>query len=180
MTAQPVAPDNDDLLRFIAEAPDDGYRYEIDNGELIVTPPASGRHQNFGSSLYDQLRSALPDGWALRYEYGLNIGGRQAVPDLVVFDHEPPDTDELYPLIRPRLVVEIESISTRRRDRISKPDWYARGGADAYWRIETDQTVHVHAKPTADGLWNEVRVVSPGSELAVEEPFPIVVRSPIR
>ncbi|BCJ33357.1 hypothetical protein Athai_08600 [Actinocatenispora thailandica] len=31
---------------------------------------------------------ALPDGWALRYDYGLTIGGRQAVPDLVVFDVE--------------------------------------------------------------------------------------------
>ncbi|MEV0839278.1 Uma2 family endonuclease [Actinocatenispora sera] len=180
MTAQPVPVDNDELLRFIAEAPHDGHRYEIDNGELIVTPPASGRHQNFGSSLYDLVRPALPNGWALRYEFGLSIGGRQAVPDLVVFDHEPPDTDELYPLIRPRLVVEIESISTRRRDRVSKPEWYARGGADAYWRIEADETVHVYTEPTSEGLWNEVRVIRPGSELAIEKPFPIVLRSPIR
>lgn len=180
MTAQPVAPDLGDLLDFIAEAPDDGYRYEIDNGELIVTPPARGRHQNLGSSLYDRLRDALPDGWALRYEYGLTVAGRQAVPDLVVFDHEPPDTDELYPLIRPRLVVELESVSTRRRDRIAKPDWYARGGADAYWRIETDHTIHVHLRPTPDGLWDEVRSVSPGESLSLTEPFDITLTSPIR
>lgn len=180
MTAQPLAPNHDDLLRYIAEAPDDGYRYEIDNGELIVTPPASARHQNLGFSLLSRLITALPAGWALRYEYGLTVGGRQAVPDLVVFDHDPPDTDELYPTIRPRLVVELESTSTRRRDRISKPEWYAAGGADAYWRIEVDQTIHVHTQPTPEGLWNEVHVVRPGESMDLTEPFSITLRSPIR
>lgn len=180
MTAQPLAPNNDDLLRYIAAAPDDGYRYEIDNGDLIVTPPASGSHQNLGSRLYDHIRDVLPDGWAPRYRYGLTIGGRQAVPDLVVFDHEPPDTDELYPLIRPRLVVELESTSTRRRDRISKPEWYAAGGADAYWLVEANQTIHVHSQPTPEGLWNEVHVVRPGESMDLTEPFPVTLRSPIR
>lgn len=110
----------------------------------------------------------------------MTMGGRQAVPDLAVFDHRPVPTGELYPAVRPRLVVELESASTRRRDRMSKPDWYARGGADAYWRIEADQTIHVHTEPTPEGLWNEVRMVPPGSELMIEKPFPITLSSPIR
>lgn len=180
MTAQPLAPNHDDLLRYIAEAPDDGYRYEIDNGELIVTPPASGDHQDLGADVYDMIRGALPDGWVVRYEYGLTIGGRQAVPDLVVFDHRPPRTPELYPEYQPRLVVELESLSTRRRDRLSKPDWYAKGGADAYWRIEADETIHLYSEPTVDGVWNEMRTIRAGEELAVTEPFSITLRSPIR
>jgi Putative restriction endonuclease len=86
----------------------------------------------------------------------------------------------LYPLIRPRLVVELESLPTRRRGRISKPGWYAQGGVDAYWRVEADETIHVHTEPTPDGLWNETRVVRPGERLDVTEPFPMTVTSPIR
>jgi len=180
MTAQPVAPRHDDLLRYIAEAPDDGLRYEIDNGVLIVTPLANLSHQMLGRRVFRTIDANLPDDWLALYECGLTVAGRQLVPDLSVFDHEPGGSTELYPLIVPRLVVELESVTTRGRDRVAKTGWYAKGGVDAYWRIEADETVHVHTHPTPEGLWEKVSVIRPGEELAIVEPFPITLRSPIR
>lgn len=44
----------------LAETPDDGYRYEIIDGELFVTPAPSTRHQTILGDLYLLLRQACP------------------------------------------------------------------------------------------------------------------------
>ncbi len=45
------------------QVPDDGWRYEIIDGSLHVSPPPSNVHQLVVHSLYDRLRTRCPKAW---------------------------------------------------------------------------------------------------------------------
>jgi Uma2 family endonuclease len=182
MSAQPVEYDvpeptaGDDLaelLEFIANAPDDGYRYEILNGELVVTPPATEDHEGLLEDLRMALLPALPLGWRMYGGAGIIAGGQQAVPDLVILDEPIVRGGEQYRVRPVRLVVEVESTSTKHKDRKVKAESYAKQGIDAYWRIEKNAKTHVYSKPQLDGTWDEVRTVRPGETLKVTVPFEV-------
>ncbi|MBI4539457.1 MAG: Uma2 family endonuclease, partial [Gemmatimonadetes bacterium] len=69
-----------------ARFPDDGNRYEVIDGEVLVTPAPSPRHQWVAASLYQLLR-----GYVLRHELGvvlwdvdlLFVTGQFLRPDMV-------------------------------------------------------------------------------------------------
>jgi Uma2 family endonuclease len=76
------------------------------------------------------------------------------------------------------LAVEIESPSSRRMDRLTKPSILAAGGVPHYWRVELDDldapAVAVHR--LADGTYREVRTVRAGEAVVVDLPFPVELR----
>jgi Uma2 family endonuclease len=129
--------------------PDDGQRYELVDGGLVVTPPSSQRHQDLAHDLRDRLQAAAPDGWRVRLEFPIPFDeDTQRVPDLVV---------HRWPLRHPRvdernrvgpadvgLVVEVVSPSTRRTDRFAKPGEYAEAGIGLFWRLETEPALVLH------------------------------------
>jgi Uma2 family endonuclease len=123
--------------------PDDGQRYELVDGGLVVTPPPTQRHQLLGYDLHDRLRAAAPPGWRVRPEFPLPFAeDTQRTPDVVV---------HRWPLQHPRddernrvgpadvaLIVEVVSPRTRRTDRFAKPGEYAEAGIGLFWRLETE------------------------------------------
>ena len=65
--------------------PDDGQRYELVDGGLVVTPPPTQRHQVPGNDLQDRLRAAAPAGWRVRLAFPLPFAeDTQRIPDIVV------------------------------------------------------------------------------------------------
>ncbi len=125
----------------LADLPDDGRRYEVVDGNLLVTPPPAHRHQEVGAELLHQLaRAASPD-WRVRYEWALPLGTDGRVPDLAVVRA---DADSRaggpYPIGPDAvgLVVEVVSPSSRKTDRFAKPGEYAEAGIPLFWRVETD------------------------------------------
>jgi Uma2 family endonuclease len=161
----------DDLL----DLPDDGHRYEIIDGSLHVAPPADDDHHEMADELRAALRVARPEGWRVIREIGLRIPGGNAIPDVTVLKpgaphgvrwHEPGDV---------ALVVEVESPTSRRHDRFTKPGLYAEAGIDSYWRIErTDLGPVVHVYERAKAGHYELRVtVGPSYEVTVDRPFPV-------
>lgn len=136
--------------------PDDGSRYELVDGGLLVTPPPSQHHQELAQVLRDLLQVAAPPGWRARVEYPLPFtADTQRVPDVVVFR---------WPLPHPRddprnplgpadvgLVVEVVSPSSRRTDRFAKPGEYAEAGIGLFWRVETEPDVVLHPFVLAPG-----------------------------
>ncbi|MEO6194789.1 MAG: Uma2 family endonuclease [Thermoanaerobaculia bacterium] len=126
-----------------ARLPDDGNRYEVIRGNLYVTPAPNFDHQyviaqltrllgNFGvetglgfvlGAPFDIL---LPEGIASPVQ-----------PDLAFFlrGNQPRSGDKNFRGV-PDLVVEVESPSTRKRDRTIKLEAYRDAGAPEYWRAE--------------------------------------------
>ncbi|MGA8114813.1 MAG: Uma2 family endonuclease [Actinocatenispora sp.] len=182
MSAQPVGYDPPEpttgedlaeLLDLIAHAPDDRYRYEILDGELVGNPPATWSHENRVRRLQLAVLRVLPHGWAAYTNAGFIIGDEHVIPDLAVVDAELPDVEQQWGEAPLRLVVEVESVTTKHRDRKLKCELYAHRDIDAYWRIERDGSTHVHTMPQVDGTWDEVRTVRPGETLPVSVPFEI-------
>lgn len=125
-----------------ARFPDDGNRYEVIDGEVLVTPAPSPRHQWVSASLYQLLR-----GYVLRHELGvvlwdvdlLFVTGQFLRPDMVFVPRagRAGITDRGVESA-PGLVVEVLSPSSRTIDRAKKPPRYRDFGVPEYWVLDPD------------------------------------------
>lgn len=113
---------------------------ELLDGEVIVSPSPSFRHQQ----IVQRLFLALND-WNKTQAAPLTIGlgpqdirfakGRILQPDLFIFSSEP-DAEALGPIPQiPILCVEVVS-SNRMLDRVTKRYVYAESGVAEYWVVE--------------------------------------------
>jgi Uma2 family endonuclease len=121
--------------RDLEAMPDDGNRYELIDGALVVTPSPSRRHQGVSARLQAALTGACPhDLRVLSAPLDFVIADDTTLqPDLVVVD-QAVVRDERVPL-RPHLVVEILSPSTRLFDLHVKRERYASAGVPSYWIV---------------------------------------------
>ena len=126
----------------IEALPDDGNRYEILHGELLVTPLPSNGHQRIAVHLiYSVVRwCRTHTGWAVRAPGGMYVSETNWFePDLCVYP-VPDQTDvpwrEMPP---PVLVVEILSQSTTKRDRHRKRPAYLANGVAEVWLIDRNK-----------------------------------------
>lgn len=162
----------------LREMDDDGSRHEIIDGRLQLTPPASEDHQIPAAGAYGLLKAAAPAGWRVLWDIGLELpDGDCAVPDLVVLDPETPRATSDYndvTVVRPALVVEIESRSTRKTDRGSKLVAYAEASIPGYWRVQRDGTAHVHALAGPDA-YTLLATVKPGETWRASWPYPVTI-----
>ena len=138
----------------LAELPDDGRRYEVVDGHLVVTPGPSQDHQTACIRLYEELGAVMPDGWEILIECPLPLGTDGRIPDLAVIRGRRVLTFRGAPYpIPPRdfgLVVEVSSPSTRKTDLFAKPGEYAEAGIPLFWRLDTEPDLALHAF-TLDG-----------------------------
>ncbi|GHH82140.1 Uma2 family endonuclease [Streptomyces capitiformicae] len=143
---------------FSATAPR-GWRVELIEGEICVTPPANGEHEEIVSELTEQVIDRRQDRSLRNYTgIGLNVPGASmtghVVPDLVIapkgtFD----DSDEWHDLSAVLLVAEVTSDSTADRDREKKILGYARAGIPVYLLIDREEgEVTVHSEPSGDAF----------------------------
>ena len=152
-----------DLLQM----PDDGQRYEIIDGELIVTPAPTANHQRV---LFQLIR--LLDGFVLEHGGGelflapfdVQLGYHDIVePDLLFIASDQgrvPGEQHKFEG-SPNLVVEVVSPSSRQTDRVKKMALYARSGVPEYWIADPEQRTlvinllegqtYVPVFPEADG-----------------------------
>jgi Uma2 family endonuclease len=141
-------------LEDLLDLPDDGNRYEVIDGNLIVTPPPMDWHQAVSGLLFEQLRAACSSEWLVLLESYVNYGGDGRQPDLLVgrrsalrregFNFTPDVVG---------LVVEVVSPSSRRTDRLAKPAEYADQGIPLFWRVELDPELVVHPFRLVNGSW---------------------------
>jgi Uma2 family endonuclease len=123
--------------------PNDGNRYELVDGELLVSPTPRLTHQVVVRSLY-----RLIDAYVLEHNLGepfelpgdLSLGAGLVVqPDIFVIRELPELPSGTWADVGvPILVVEVLSPSTARHDRIVKRRAYQRAGVATYWIVDTD------------------------------------------
>jgi Uma2 family endonuclease len=127
--------------------PDDGNRYEVVQGELLVSPSPRFAHQRVVARLLDLLRAYLkPMGLAdcvLPAPADITWGQRpREAEDLVQPDVfvVPPEqaTGEWLGVRHLVLAAEVVSPSTTRADRVVKRRTYQRHGVATYWVIDPD------------------------------------------
>ena len=171
----------DDLLSL----PDDGHRYEIIDGSLLVSPAPPMRHQVAADRLRDMLLAGAPDGVDAVTATAVDIsatsprsGPQAPVPDITVIGPGAWDQPGLY--VRPPdvlLSIEVESPNTS-RDRILKPALCAAAAIPAYWRVELDGpgTPAVVMYLLDGGVYREIGTVRAGESVMVDVPFPVELR----
>jgi Uma2 family endonuclease len=128
---------------MLADLPDDGNRYEVVDGELLVTPSPGWSHQTMIGALYLRIANWLaehPVGHAIMAPADVTLDPRTLVqPDLFVVPlHEgrkPASWAEARTLL---LAVEVLSPSSARADRQVKRRRYQRAGAAEYWIVDLD------------------------------------------
>jgi len=126
----------------LAGFPEDNLRRELMDGELVVTPAPSTRHQDVVLEL--GIRLGL---------YAKEHGGKVYVAPTDVFFSETSvvEPDVLFvrpenisrveePFVRgaPDVVVEVSSPSTRRLELVRKRELYERFGVPEYWYVDLD------------------------------------------
>jgi Uma2 family endonuclease len=128
-----------------ARLPDDGSRYEVVDGEVLVTPAPSTTHQHILGTLYMGLRSYVERerlGVVLPDVDLLFVEGQFLRPDLLFVPNAARDGITSRGVERtPGLVVEIQSPSSGSIDRVKKPRRYRDFGVPEYWVLDPEQRV---------------------------------------
>jgi len=121
--------------------PDDGRRYELYDGEVIVVPSPFPRHQRVASNIEEILREYEHAAGGLMFRAPLDIVLSEhnvVQPDVVFFRKERRHLIDMMAATRaaPDLVVEVLSRSTEARDRGRKMRLLARFGVPEYWIVD--------------------------------------------
>jgi len=126
-----------------ARLPDNGWRYEVIRGELVMSPAPSAAHQSAAVALIYALQG---------YVRSRNIGRVLAAPiDVILPDLSSPVQPDVLVVLNehlaiiedriegvPDLVIEILSPSTARHDRHVKYRLYAEAGVTEYWIVDPE------------------------------------------
>ena len=128
----------------LEQLPDDGNRYEILHGELLVTPLPSNGHQGVAGRLFVRLANwcAAQTGWACRTPGGVYISETNWLePDIAVYQAPEYSALPWREMPPPLLVVEVASPSTRKRDRHRKRPAYLAHGVREVWTVGEKERV---------------------------------------
>lgn len=164
--------DQTSFLRWLRKRPAfDLNHYELIDGRVVMTPPASWPHGRIGSKLNQLLAEHVERhklGIVLDSSTGYDLpSGDTVEPDVSFASTErlaagPRPVPGQFLAIVPALVVEILSQATSRRDRTEKKAVYERNGIGEYWIVDpVKETVTVlvlrrqrygPARPVSAGL----------------------------
>lgn len=154
--------------------PDDGNRYELIDGLLVVSPSPSWRHQRVVGRLYRTLVDACPDDLEV-FVAPLDVvlgDDTVVIPDVLVARRADLGEHELRSV--PMLAVEVRSPSTARADRWLKWSRYESAGVSSYWIVDPN-AMSLTAWDLIDGAYGQVAQVDADSSWTAAHPFPVAM-----
>jgi Uma2 family endonuclease len=156
------------------DLPDDGHRYELLDGMLLVSPSPTHRHQRAASRLVLLLGNACPaDRELLFAPFDVVLADDTVLqPDILVASARDLE-DERLPLV-PHLVVEVLSPSTRRVDLLLKRSRYEAAGIPSYWMVDPEEP-SVTVLELVERRYVETSRVVDDQTVAVDRPYPLTV-----
>lgn len=175
MTAMTVMPREhadwtiDDLDRL----PDDGLRYELLDGTLLVSPAPSRLHQRAAFELGHLLRRACPVGMeVVAAPLDWQPDNRTSLqPDVLVLADRDLAT---APADSSVLAVEVLTPSSRRKDAVYKFSKYQDEGVPSYWIVDPDEP-SITAYELRDGRYVMVGEAAGATALTLQRPFPVTI-----
>ncbi|MFC4858329.1 Uma2 family endonuclease [Actinophytocola glycyrrhizae] len=152
--------------------PDDGNRYELIDGMLVVSPAPGTRHQKILFQLAVALNAVCPNGlhvfpapFAVRM-----TSTTELQPDVLVAREE--DLTEKLLSAAPVLAVEVLLPSSVINDLNNKKAAYERMGVPSYWVVDP-QAPSIVVFELVDGRYEQAAEVKDSDVLSVERPFPV-------
>ena len=133
--------------RYTAEEvrrfPDDGLRYEVIRGELLVSPAPGTSHQRAVRDLCRRLQDYLVKtdmGEALPAPFEVVFAKDSAVqPDvIVILEAQRPRLSRKRLVGAPAVAIEIISYTSKRSDRLQKRRLYQDEGVPEYWVVDLE------------------------------------------
>jgi Uma2 family endonuclease len=159
----------------LARMPDDGRRYELMDGLLIVSPRPSTVHQLAAFRLAVLLSNSCPEGLCVLPEPAVTLSNlTEFDPDVVVVrQHEIGGLKFTTP---PLLIVEVRSPSTAIIDLNRKKAAYERFGVESYWVVVPDlDKPELVVFELRDGCYREAAHVTGEGRFAAGRPFRVDV-----
>jgi Uma2 family endonuclease len=153
--------------------PEDGRRYELARGVLLVSPMARRLHQIGCAGIGDALKAACPPHL---FVFGLAINVDD--PDDTHFEPDVTVVRREFAKVEngdvPLLAVEVRSPSTAGRDAVLKRREYARLGIPSYWMLDVDAPSLRVLELEGDDYVERASAV--GDEpVTVLQPFPVTL-----
>ncbi|MGH3920458.1 MAG: Uma2 family endonuclease [Pseudonocardiaceae bacterium] len=175
MTGMSVGASTPFTVHDLERMPDDGRRYELIDGELLVSPAPGLRHQTIVYQLHRLLDDACPaDLYIIGAPFAVQTDiSNEVQPDVLVarFDQL---TDKNLPAA-PVLAVEVLSPSGRLIDLNLKRAHYQRMGTPSYWVLDPDVPDLLVLELGAEGRYEEVARVAGDEVFEAHRPFTVRV-----
>ncbi len=164
-------------VQDVWDIPDDGHRYELIEGVLIVTPAPGAGHQTCAARIWALLDAAAgPDHLVLLAPFDWVAGPQTLLqPDVLVARRSDVAATGDKRLERPPLlVVEVASPSTRMMDRGTKRLAFEAAGVPVYWLVDPDVPTLTVLR-LRDRTYVEEARVQGDEAYEGTEPFPVTV-----
>lgn len=153
--------------------PDDGHRYELLDGVLVVSPRPTTIHQAVAGRLWGALDAACPEDLLVVPEPAVQLDPQTEFdPDLVVVRID--EVGGAKFVTPPLLVVEVRSPSTAVFDLNRKKAAYERFGVPSYWIVNPDPACpELSVFELRDGSY--VTTETSTRAVTVARPFPVTI-----
>ncbi|MFE3940456.1 Uma2 family endonuclease [Streptomyces sp. NPDC059118] len=160
----------------------EGWRAEIDDGQIVLVPPPHAHHNGIAAKAQRGLYGDLPEELEIYQTLGIHVAAldKLYVPDLVVMPSElidaaDPEINDPMDAAEALLVVEVTSKGNARDDRTKEYRAYARAGVPMYLLIDRFDTrgamATLFTEPNEDGTYKRSDPVPFGKPLVLPEPF---------
>lgn len=179
MAHEPISQADVLLEGFLALDTPEGFRAELIEGEIVVTPPPDGDHEDYIGLIVTQVIRQSRTDMQFSGNKGLKLKSSGACPK----NHVIPDgtfaptelrlyrgADSWMPCDGVAMVVEVTS-TTPQADRETKRRCYARGGIPLYLLVDREtSSITLFGDPEGDE-YREHRTRPLGKPLTLPEPF---------
>lgn len=163
----------------------DGYRSEIIDGSIIVSPTPTFRHSRVVKRLERALDRSMPEGLDAYQMLTLEVSetGDRYVPDLALLPDAPgeeeqwDESDWILPAADCELAVEVVSPSSALHDWQSKVKGYATAGVPLYLVIDPGKSEIALFSNPEKGEYLDVARAVPGTSVKLPEPFGIEIEA---
>ncbi|MGW3564720.1 Uma2 family endonuclease [Streptomyces sp. NPDC000941] len=179
MAHEPFTQEEGLLEGFLALSTPEGFRAELIEGEIVVTPPPDGEHEDYISLIVEQVFARSATRMQFSGNKGLKVprGGLCArnfvIPDGTFAPREQRlfrPAESWMPCEGVSMVVEVTSTKPD-RDREAKRHCYANGGIPLYLLVDREKSSVTLFSDPEKAVYQEAATVSFGKPIDLPAPF---------